>query len=667
MRHLSVALLAALLAQVPAAQPPTFRTGVDVVQVDVSVLDKERKPVRGLTENDFTILEDGKPRPLVAFVPVNLAEPSQEAPSAPWVRDAPADVITNSVRPEGRLVVIMFDWSIRFLDQALARRIATAAVDQLGPDDLAAVVFSSGFANGGSPQNFTADRALLLAAINRPIAAVMQNPPKGVPGHDPRNGNDVMIDDPEGYESGECYCRLCVPETIARIADAVRDIQGRRKTLLFIGSYFRIYESLQGPVSRQGKPVGPAINGGPVYHAGVCAAPLTDAREKMTRATSLANLTVHTLDPVGLETSGNSPLGGELDAIRERQDDLKLLADITGGRTVMSTNAPEALLPAVFAESQSYYLLAFAPAELARPGKYHKIEVKVNRPGVSVRTRSGYCAGETRVAGNKPSVVTPETVSALEGILPRNDVPLTVKVLPFAQPGKKSTIDVVLGVRRPVNVDRTNNNEPAKVFVAAFDRSGRSVQSEQQTVGITVPSNSSADVSYELLSRLILKPGRYEVRASVDVAPGGTGSVYTYVEVPDFSEQPLSLSGIVLSVAPAWPTAPAQGFPDLSPIVPTTRRDFAPTDRVSAFVRVYQKASEPPQLADVKAQIVDVNGRVMTTDAASFGAEQFTKSRSADYRVRLPVDRLSPGAYLLTLDAARGQHSVRRSVRFQVH
>src|SRR5436190_5093152 len=207
MRHFSVALLAALLAQVPAAQPPTFRIGVDVVQVDVSVLDKERKPVRGLTETDFTILEDGKPRPLVAFVPVNLAEP-QEPPTAPALRDVPADVITNSVRREGRLVVIMFDWSIRFLDQALARRIATAAVDQLGPDDLAAVVFSSGFANGGSPQNFTADRALLLAAINRPIAAVIQNPPKGVPGHDPRNVNEVMIDDPEGYESGDCYCRL---------------------------------------------------------------------------------------------------------------------------------------------------------------------------------------------------------------------------------------------------------------------------------------------------------------------------------------------------------------------------------------------------------------------------------------------------------------------------
>src|SRR6188768_2192229 len=65
-------------AQQPPAQPPvTFRTGVDLVEVDVSVLDKDRRPVRGLTRENFTILEDGKPRPAVAFAAVDLAERAQ--------------------------------------------------------------------------------------------------------------------------------------------------------------------------------------------------------------------------------------------------------------------------------------------------------------------------------------------------------------------------------------------------------------------------------------------------------------------------------------------------------------------------------------------------------------------------------------------------------------
>jgi len=295
----------------------------------VSVLDKDRRPVRGLTQSDFTILEDGKARPIVAFVPVELAEATQEQTSAAWVRDVAPDVITNRARPEGRLVVIMFDWSIRFEDQLLAQRIGKAAVDQLGPDDLAAVVFTSAFANSGMPQNFTADRARLQAAINQPFAVALHNPPYG-PGHDPRNGNGVMIDDPEGYESGDCHCRVCVPETISRVADAVRDVQGRRKTLLFIGTYFRTNEPLSGPQSRQGPQFKPGLNGRQVIYPGECSAQVTSAREKMQRATSLANLTIHTIDPVGVETDMNSPMGGSGVALRERQDELRALAQ---GRT----------------------------------------------------------------------------------------------------------------------------------------------------------------------------------------------------------------------------------------------------------------------------------------------------------------------------------------------
>ena len=72
-----------------------------------------------------------------------------------------------------------------------------------------------------------ADRGRLLDAINRPMTTALINPSKG-PAHDPRNGNLVMIDDPEGYESGDCYCRLCVPETIAKVADTVRDVDHLR-------------------------------------------------------------------------------------------------------------------------------------------------------------------------------------------------------------------------------------------------------------------------------------------------------------------------------------------------------------------------------------------------------------------------------------------------------
>ena len=665
---ISVAAIVAVAAEQQPTPQPTFRTAVDVVQVDVSVLDKNRKPVQGLTTADFTILEDGKPRPIVAFVPVNLEEPNHALAPAAWVRDVAPDVVTNAVKPEGRLIVIMLDWSIRFEDQVLAKKIAAAAVDQLGPNDLAAVVFTSQFANGGTPQNFTADRGRLLAAINQPFAVAAHNPPKGNPFHDPRNKNEVMIDDPEGYESGDCYCRICVPEAIARVADAVRDVRGRKKTLLFVGTYVRLFESLQGPTTRQGPEFNrPGANGLPVVHPGVCGSYLKDARARMDRATSLANLTIHTIDPVGMENDGNSPMGGSIAGQMDRRDDLAALADTTGGRAVMNTNAPETLLPAVFAESDSYYLLAFSPADLNAKGKFHKIEVKVNRAGVNVRTRAGYYTGETRVKEAAPNLLNPETAAALEGVLPRPDVPLGVAVAPFALTGREeSGVAVVLDVRQRVASDRSGSNQPVKVLVAAFDRHGRSVQSVEQTVGVELPSNATGDVAYEVLSRLALKPGHYEIRVALDAGSTERASVYTDVDIPDFAEQPLSLSGIVVAASPASPSTPMDVFKDLLPIVPTARREFARTGRASAFVRVYQRLREAPQPVSVTAQIHDTTGRVLMKDVASLDGAQFGANRAADYRIALPIDRLTVGEYLLSIEAAQGQHSAGRALRLTV-
>ena len=62
-----------LLAQQEIPQPPPiFRSTADIVRVEASVLDKDRRPVRGLQAEDFRVLENGHERPIVAFAPVEL-------------------------------------------------------------------------------------------------------------------------------------------------------------------------------------------------------------------------------------------------------------------------------------------------------------------------------------------------------------------------------------------------------------------------------------------------------------------------------------------------------------------------------------------------------------------------------------------------------------------
>jgi VWFA-related protein len=660
-----------------AAAPPssrqTFRAATDLVQVDVSVLDKDRKPIRGLTAADFSVLEDGKARPVVAFIPVDLPAHQPDAVLPGWRRDVSPDVTTNDVRPEGRLVVIMFDWSIRFVDQQLAHRIAAAAINQLAPGDQAAVVFTSAFANGGIPQAFTSDHARLLEAVNRPFAVALINPPYGAT-HDGRNKNGVMLDDPEGYQIGDCYCRLCVPEAITRVADAVREVPGRRKSLLFIGTFFQGYEGLNGPTSRRNLSGGGGAASAPLGGPGLCTAQLDTVRNTMVRAASLANLTIHTLDPVGMESEGNSPMGGGFgpeagEKIRERQDGLSLLADFTGGRTVMNTNTPDEQIPAIFDESSSYYVLGFAPFDPKATGKFHKIDVKVDRPGVTLRTRAGYYAGETHVASKTPTIVSPDASGALSGLLPRTDMPLSVSAVPLGPVEQSSkgevTVAIMLGVRDQIIPGRPRGSAPVKIVAGAFDRNGKPVQLQEQTVALERRPNDLTDRMYEVLSRLTLKPGRYEVRVGVEASADQRASVYTFVEVPDFT-QPLSLSGVVLAVTPPVASAPPDAFKDLLPIVPTSRRIMARTDHATAFVRLYQGGKDALVPVTVSARIVDAHEGVRVEQRASLAPTQFATRRAANYGLDLPLERLEPGEYLLTIDGTRDRATANRNLRFTV-
>src|SRR5436190_11531145 len=77
----------------PQQPPPPYRAAVDIVQLDVSVLDKERRPVKGLAAGDFTVLENGRPQPILSFEEVQIPGVAASAPR--WMREASVDVVNN--------------------------------------------------------------------------------------------------------------------------------------------------------------------------------------------------------------------------------------------------------------------------------------------------------------------------------------------------------------------------------------------------------------------------------------------------------------------------------------------------------------------------------------------------------------------------------------------
>jgi VWFA-related protein len=622
--------LLALLVDVAAQQTPskpeaTFKSGVDVVHVDVSVLDQDRHPVQGLSAADFVVREDGKVRPVVAFTAVELP-PTAAPPPAVWMREVAPDVITNQIPREGRLVVILLDRTIRPEDMPAARRTAEAAVDQLGPSDLAAVVFTT----NTPPQNFTADRRILKAAINQTFVPLQ--------------------DDGEQSQRGECFRGMCSLEAIIHVADALRDVPERRKMLLFIGQSIPV--------------VGEDFR---------------ERREKLFRAAGVANLTIHSVDSNLLETL--APNGatrgvpsrdrtGIVGAHLQRQGDLAVYSDHSGGRAIQNTNAPQEFMPAVFAESQSYYVLGFTPASARADGAYHEIKVELKRRGLSVHPRQGYYA-PSPVTAAAPGEAPASVVQALASFWPATKLPLAVTASAFADPDNgEASVAVVARAQHRGDAGRGQSSglergEPlvADILAAAYDRDGKPLSTHVQKLRVTAPAESPREFAYEALAKLSLKPGRHEVRVAVEEPGHVSGSVYTYVEVPDFAKTPLSLSGVVLGSA-----KPLDGSPltSLLPVTPTARRQFRRTDEVSVFVRAYQGGGDPVRPIAVTARILDRSDSVVVERQTTLFDGAGGTGQSSDYTFDLPLAALPPGSYLLMIEAAGAKDRARRDVTFEV-
>jgi VWFA-related protein len=144
-------------------RPPVFRSSLELRQLDVTVLDRDRRPVSGLTVEDFTLTEDGVPQKIEAFSFVAVEGGVRSGPV--WASSVASDVVTNDLDSARVFAIVVDDiggmgdvWARNQLPDSLR-----TFVSQLGPDDVAAVIFH------GYPDrsvNFTRDKARLAASAD---------------------------------------------------------------------------------------------------------------------------------------------------------------------------------------------------------------------------------------------------------------------------------------------------------------------------------------------------------------------------------------------------------------------------------------------------------------------------------------------------------------------
>jgi len=255
-------------------------------------------------------------------------------------------------------------------------------------------------------------------------------------------------------------------------------------------------------------------------------------------------------------------------------------------------------------------------------------------------------------------------MAAVAGLLPSGGVRLALTASPFARPaGDNALLNIVIDTGAFAQADAS---VPLEVRVAAFSPEGRQGAAAQQTS--TIPPAAGIRGRTPVMNvptHLELPPGDYEIRAAVaDRSSGRVASVFQSISVPAFAKAPISVSGIAIEMSTGgFGTATAADV-EVSPI---TERTFHRAERVRAAFEVYQGTQRSDAIVPVAVRltIADARGKTVHEESVALTAQSF-QARRARLRLALPLERLEPGDYALSIDAKTAQHASGRALRFTV-
>jgi len=637
-------------------QSPTFKVQVDYVEVDVLVSDQRGNLVRDLKKEDFQIFEDGKPQTVTNF---SLVDIPIERADRPLFASQPIepDVRTNERPFDGRVYVVVLDEAHTDpLNTALVRRAARKFIEEhLGANDLMAVVFGRGAAGGKDEdaQEFTSNRRLLIAAVDKftgkkPRSSTLErldqfNNTAAIRAA----GGSTGIRDPFSHERE--YNARSVLEELTAVSDWFTSVRGRRKTILYFsqGMEYDIHDVF----NNQG------------------ASLLQYRMQDLIRSATKSNVTIYAIDPRGLQalSDGNIELTSPADSgdLNERglqnenrlaRESLQTFAEETGGFAVVNTNGFANAFDRIVQENSSYYVLAYYPPNPKRDGKFHKIEVRVTLPGLTVRARRGYANPSGKPPAPVKSELSPELLDALNSPLPVSGLTMKVFAAPFK--GVAPNASVLLGAELRGRDLSTAANSKVEFSFFAMDAKGKLKASTHGTVTLNLKPETKARVEQtgiRVLKRLDLPAGRYEVRvAAHDPTGGSTGSVSYDLEVPDFYQAPLMMSGLVLTSPRASAIVTLEPDADLRqllPGAPAAARSFLQSEEIALFVDVYDNETTPHKV-DITTTIRSDDGRVVVkSDEERSSADLGGKRGGYGYAARIPLKDLSPGPYVLKVEA----------------
>ena len=402
---LLVAALALALTTSLQGQQPTFRSGVDLIRLDVQVVSDDGTPVADLKEDDFDIRVNGKPCPIRTLRFLDLT-----ASERPSIELTPAGVSTNAGSMRGRLTVIVLDENSLPEDSRPLMNGLSDYIKNLGPDDKTALV---ALPRPGVWMDFTNDagelKGVLLRSSTRATTDIARQLPIQTTNVD-ENGTVTSVFGSVATNRGETAANL-FPR--GSVTDPNRDI------FYALNELARRLKSVEGPktmilVSSKL----PDSIGLDDYHA-------------FAQSAAEAHLTVYVLKPPIFNASASGDTSA-IEAQFQPQNGLDFLAGMTGGVVLNAIGGARGVLDRIARETSASYVIGVEPPPGAPRNKPLAVTVKVKRPGFTTRSPKQVA---TAASGSRKLAGTPK--EALGSLLhdPRLATDLPLRVTSFTAQG----------------------------------------------------------------------------------------------------------------------------------------------------------------------------------------------------------------------------------------
>lgn len=661
----------------PPAPPPqptgqnTITRASDLVRIDVEVMDKSGKPVKGLKAEQFSLTDDGKPQQISIFTyqDIEAMETVTADNSKPIVVaiDSPAresEAVQEQIR-DHRMVVLFFDLTSMQSDDIIrAHNAAKKFVEkQMTNADLVSIVVYASRLTVWA--DFTNNRALLAKAVEKlkpdvasaladPLYAAAQNGEYDVQEY---TGAAFTPDETE-FNAFNTDQKLLAVQGLVNVLGA---IPGRKALIEFTGGITQTGEENR-----------------------------TELRAA-TDAANRADVSIYSIDARGLfaevpggdvtvnAATGTSMFTGasvyhQMDSRQDSRDTLATLASDTGGQAFFDLGDLSEAFPKIQQDNGGYYLLGYyLGAGVKRDGRWRPIRVKVNAPGVHVRYRTGYYA--PRDFQHLQTEGRQEQLSdAMHSDTPVVELPIAVETSTFRL--NETQVYVPIAAKLSSSAlewaKKSGRREAAFDFAAQVRAtpSGQSVAELQDTIHVKLDTQTFQQVSQSNLlyqGGVILAPGTYHLKfVARENESGRLGTFEQNLNVPAAQPAKLMLSSVLLSsqLVPVEKSSAVQtktqglrARNQTTPlemegerIIPSVTRFFTQGQTLYVFFQAYYPAKhekgEEFDPASLRAGLIFFrNGLQMNATPMLAPAATDAKNHTASFRISLPLAKLPAGRY----------------------